>query len=214
MKTKITLAILFSFLTTTVNCNHYHEAILNNNINKLYAITKQKVNGINQKAKYGNTPLHLAVELNVKLNNETIIQFLIDNWADRFLINDNGQTPLHIAAKACPLSVMKIIILSWPSYFGNDARYNKLVIYLNTKDFNGNTFLHLICQRTDIPHDFIQKLIEEFGANKSIQNKFGQKPQDIAKNTFDQMAIKSQSILVSSPKVKNIYKIIEHLLSN
>jgi len=71
MKTKITLAILFSFLTTTVYCNQYHDAILNNNFNELYAITKQKVHGINQKAKYGNTPLHLAVER----NNEDMVNF-------------------------------------------------------------------------------------------------------------------------------------------
>ena len=201
MKIKLSLAIFFSFLTTNIYCNQYQNAVLANNINKLYAITKQNLTGINKKAKNGSTPLHLASEL----NNKEMVQFLIDNGTNRFLTNNKGEIPLHIAAKTCSLSVMKIIIFCWPHKIDMQR-------YLNTKDTNGNTFLHLICQRTDIPNDFIKKLLD-LGADRSLTNKNGQKAQDIAKNTFNKMAIESQS-LFSSPEEKNMFEIINHLLNN
>lgn len=127
---------------------------------KVLLENKAKVTGKNKK---GQTPLHRACQ---SIFNMNIMDMLLKKGAKIEARDNEMKTPLHIA------------VISW-------ARENaKLLIgskaNINAQDNKGNTPLHHAVEKSDYYESMVRYLLEK-GADKTIKNKKGQTPLDIAK---------------------------------
>ncbi|HOD41017.1 MAG TPA: ankyrin repeat domain-containing protein, partial [Candidatus Wallbacteria bacterium] len=69
-------------------------------------LIKQKLAGVNITDKKSNTPLHQAV----KFNNKTMAELLINNGANFNSVNNNCETPLHIACFNGNIDLVSLLI--------------------------------------------------------------------------------------------------------
>lgn len=82
------------------------QSIENDKLAVASILVKQKLTGVNIKDKKSNTPLHQAV----KFNNKTVTELLINNDADFNSVNNNGETPLHIACFNGNIDLVTLLI--------------------------------------------------------------------------------------------------------
>jgi len=128
---------------------------------------------IDQKDKKGNTPLHLAVRskttrypaLAKQTSSENqIVRFLIERGAKINLANNEGKTPLHVAARCCNDEGIEILL---------DAGAR-----VDAVDTQGWTPLHDAARKSPTG---IEILIRA-GADIEAQSKFGRTPLHVAAN--------------------------------
>ena len=95
-----------------------------------------------------------------------ILQALLDRSADPALANADGWSPLHLAARSGNADKVQLLLAAQaPSSTPNLQQ--------------GNTPLHLAAING---HAATCKVLLEYGADRSVLNKEGKKPIDIAKN--------------------------------
>lgn len=117
---------------------------------------------INTKDENGDTPLHHAV---TKINNIPMIQLLINSNADPNIVNNNGETPLHIVSDDYDAALILLNASADP----------------NIIDKNGSTLLHYAVHDE---HLEIIALLLEFGADPNIRNNEGNFPCDYTDDEY------------------------------
>ena len=151
---------------------------------------------INQRAPDGDTPLLRAAE-----GHEDVIAVLCERGADLSVVNNEGRGVLHLAANWTP--ALKHFLkrgltinagdktgLTPLHYAARGAADEEIPLLLseganvNAQDDDGNTPLHIIFFsdefRPDIEFPTFKALVDG-GADKTIKNKEGETPYDLAK---------------------------------
>ncbi len=160
------------FQTNILLPNYYHTFVLRNEPQNIHNFIRHGRTGLDSKNRYfGNTPLCLAAEL-TRLN---LIPIFLQNGANRLIINNYNQTPLHLAAN----SKSKYFYYTIDQLISINTEEINIPEYLNMQDINGNTVLHILAKRHDIPQDFILYLIKK-GANIIAPNSNTQTPLHVA----------------------------------
>ena len=164
---------------TSITCsqafaNRYHEKIKHNNLPGLEALCRNKRSGINEKAKFGESPLHMAVVH----NKPEMAQLLLTAGASILTTNDNGQTPLHSAAQRGFNAILSLLIQNLN--LEEDAEDRTAI--LDWQDQDGNTALHLAAQAENA--NCIRRLVGA-GADISIKNNQGLHAATIAQHLRD-----------------------------
>lgn len=95
----------------------------------------------------GNIPLHYAI----KYKNKEIVEFLIKNNSNPYVIDNNGYNSLHLAVISGVLDIVKVIVNNISSL---DSKTNK-----------GETALHI---SINYKHDVISKYLIDKSANINI----------------------------------------------
>ncbi len=143
--------------------------------------------------KDGNTPLHMAINLNkaliVNINNISIVQILLKGGADLYLQNKAGDTPLHMALKSKQLQIAQMMLmrdvkLDLQNKDGDTALHIALKfgmkdiaqmmlmrdVNLNLQNKDGDTALHIACKSG--MKDIAQMMLTN-NVNLNLQNKAG-----------------------------------------
>jgi ankyrin repeat protein len=115
---------------------------------------------VNRREPFG-TPLHEAARRNL-----AAVELLVDHGADVKAMDCNTYTPLHLAAKAGKLDVVKFLVERWPA--GIRGRDN---FWLNTP-------LHLAARAGKI--DVVKFLVEQWPEATREKNRVGATPLDLA----------------------------------
>ncbi|KAK2733888.1 hypothetical protein FQN57_001938, partial [Myotisia sp. PD_48] len=117
---------------------------------------------LEKRTSWGNTPLHVAV----KYGQEDFIQTLHDRGADINALNNDNQTPLHLAAcyGAAP-SISKLLIDKGANIEAADKKNRTPVFYACRGDYNE-----------------IFQLLKSKGARLSLKDKKGKAPLDLVRN--------------------------------
>ena len=135
-----------------------YDSCLNGNIHRLRELLNTDLTIDINEIICEDTLLHLGAGQ----NHLEIVQELLNHHADINVIDNMGQTPLHVASRCnSPLTAKELIIR------GAD---------LNIQDNDGCTPLH--CASFNGFEDIIQDLLAH-GANCNLQNKNGDRPLDI-----------------------------------
>jgi ankyrin repeat protein len=131
-------------------------------ITVLHYLLNQKDVNVNIKNQLGHTLLHMACN-NMKKSPIEIFKLLIEaHGADVNLQDNNKNTPIHLALMNFQTHD-SIIGLSYL------LSHNDLDIDMRGRD--GNTLLHLACEKIDhLPLDIFKLLIEQNGANINAHN--------------------------------------------
>ncbi len=165
--------------TATIMCfqavaNPYHEKIRHNNMRGLKELCRQQLPGINDKARFGESPLHMAVVY----NKPEMVTLLLSAGASILSTNNLKQTPLHTAAV---LGFSRILSHLLQNLYLEEDDEDRTAI-LDWQDLGGSTALHLAAQAG---HSVcIRKLIDA-GADVFIKNNRGQQALAIAEHLFD-----------------------------
>lgn len=141
---------------------------------------KAKVNIHN---KYGNSPLHLAIDK----NNSEIIKFLLKQGKIRLNIkNNDGETSLHLAVLAENSEIIELLL----------GKNSEKVELLSEKDNDGNTPLHLAIITKNLKT--IKSVLKKIELQHLvIKNNYEETPLDLIINDH------SMSIHILSQLVKN-----------
>lgn len=151
----------------------YHIPIFRNDLDRINEfISEGYTRDLNRQSfKFGNTPLCLAAEL----SRSQLIPTLIKNGAKRLKTNNYKQTPLHLAANSEFKNFVDVINM----LIAINTEEIDIPKYLNMQDINGDTVLHILARRQNVPQDFIIYLIKQ-GANIFASNLSTQTPLHVA----------------------------------
>lgn len=139
--------------------NEFYDAAIYGDYDKVKTIVEKHPDCITHKDEYGFTVLHgLAEEEHYE-----ILQFLIDNGANVNEKNEDGITPLHLAAWP---EIVEILVKN-----GAD---------LEAKSNAGET--PLICLSAEQEREDVMEALLIAGANVNARNDFGKSALDIATN--------------------------------
>ena len=149
---------------------------------KVFQLIKEKVDDINPKNNYEDTPLHNAAwsDRVSDFGAKEIAELIIENVIDKNPANKFGTTPLHNAALIGRLDIFQIIF--------------EIAINKNPKDQNGDTPLHKAaygggkfqhCQfysmeRTCHHHKICQMILDNIENNKTPENVVGKTALEMA----------------------------------
>jgi len=133
-------------------------AVLKEN-GKLIDVLAKSGCDVNEAHRQLQTPLHLACAY----GNENVVNALLKYNANVNAVDKNEATPLHIACKENNANIVYLLLK-------NNADVNAL-------DEDGFTPLHYACLNENIN---LAKMLLNYGANQNIQNKFNQKPLELA----------------------------------
>lgn len=154
------------------------------NIDTIKILTDKGAN-VNAKNNVGKSPLHISCfkqpfdRANVKENkwdtyyhveNFSIIKFLIEKGANVNEVDNDGNTPLHIACKSSDEKIVNFLL-------ANHA-------YVNSVNENGNTPLHEVCSMISDKWELAKSLIL-YGANLDLKNNQGDTPLHLACSNCD-----------------------------
>lgn len=135
-----------------------HLAVLNKHLAIVEQLLLKKSTDINAKDNYDNTPLHLAAKKDL-----SIFEKLLENGGDLYLTDNHGKSPLHLAAEHDRTLIIDKIIdfikKSIPLGFKPEEAQSFTMLYLDLKDNNGRTPLHLATKNGNI--SFVKKLLKE-----------------------------------------------------
>ena len=126
---------------------------------------------INLSNKYLNSPLHelympdLETKYKVHYYRREILKVLLPKGLKFSTQNTDKETPLHCICKFGECEDMKLIVAS----ISDSGKLNACI-----PDANGNTVLHLACQRDD--HEMVKILLQSTQVDPSLMNKQGQTP--------------------------------------
>lgn len=132
------------------------EAVKDHNTNRIVELLRENTD-VNLRDRKGNTALHYATV------SKAMTDLLIAAGADPNLTNDDGETPLHMAAYGSDIGVIESLLLN-----GADP---------NAVDSDGNTPLHLAVGWEDV---YSVKQLLAFGANVAVTNRYGRSPVNLA----------------------------------
>lgn len=135
----------------------FSDAVVFGDFDIVKAMIEENPEIVNAQDKYGFTALHNAMPE----EEFEIIEYLIEKGADVEIQNEDGVTPLHLAA----FTKTALILLE----HGAD---------INQKDNRGNTPLHAAVIAGEEHREMIKFLIDN-GADASIINHEGKTPLDI-----------------------------------
>lgn len=125
----------------------------------------------------GNTLLHLAISKDMSGTSMVLPNFLREMMgfgANLDVVNNRGETLLHVAARRTRAEVIRILLSKEP--------------YLEWQDTDGNTALHIAVQARSV--NVIQALLEA-GADIKMLNKEGQR----ALTIFDAVVLNNADII-------------------
>ena len=136
----------------------------------------------------GNTLLHFAVSSHAMIPSQQLIavQFLLQAGHPAYITNEDGHTPVHLAASFGLFGVVQELVSKEPPERGRRK------VFVNKLDNAGNSALHFACKRSKMETDkaspnypynnpMILYLMVE-GANASIANNQGVRPSDLVYN--------------------------------
>ena len=133
-----------------------------NELDKMKELIKKNIK-INEKNKFGWTPLHLAVSN----NNEEMALLLLEHGADGSIQDNDGFTSLHYSIIYNMLNIAKVILEKTPKVLHLENKY-------------GNQPLWVAVMNGEIPPEFITYLLKN-GADKDHKNINNFSPFDLAK---------------------------------
>lgn len=140
------------------NILKFSDAVVFGDFDIVKSMVEENAEIINSQDKYGYTALH-----NVMSEEEfEIVEYLIKNGADVNIQNEDGVTPLHLAAYTENANIL----------LDNGAE-------INQQDNRGNTPLHAAVIAGEEHREMIKFLIDN-GADASIINQEGKTPLDFA----------------------------------
>eukprot|EP01095_Lingulamoeba_sp_RSL-Kostka_P016314 TRINITY_DN7945_c2_g2_i1.p1 TRINITY_DN7945_c2_g2~~TRINITY_DN7945_c2_g2_i1.p1 ORF type:complete len:382 (+),score=110.02 TRINITY_DN7945_c2_g2_i1:96-1241(+) len=155
-----------------------HSAVKNGSLKEVKKILKNPYANVDERDRYLQTPLHIAIE-DKKTN---IVKLLISKNADIRATDRNGWAPLHTACNVCDLEIIQELL--------NHPKINGLV---KTKD--GATPMHYLVkhkfqgQENNKYLELFEKLIEK-GGEIDNQEKHGETPLHRAVMRGNEIAVK------------------------
>ena len=123
----------------------------------LNTMTKNMIN-VNTQYKEDKTALHYASKYGL----ESVVKNLLELGARTDLVDEDGDTPLHEAAKENP-AVVKLLL----------ETQTKLTVDLNTPNKNGRTALHYACFYGDLD---VVSILLACGAKTDVVDSWGDSP--------------------------------------
>ncbi|MBD0391720.1 ankyrin repeat domain-containing protein [Wolbachia endosymbiont of Pentalonia nigronervosa] len=210
-KKKFDINYLFSFRDGYINnaCTLLHICVrygLEKIINALLAIEGININAVDNR--YGETPLHIAVEIGY----ENIVKILLKNGADVNAVDKNSVTPLHLAARGGYVEVVENLLLEGANINAVDSEYGATPLHIAAESGYINILGILLKKGADI--NAIDKKAET-PLHVAARNNHIEVVKVLLENKADVDAININKATPLHWAAKNGYiKLVEALLKN
>ena len=128
---------------------------------------------VNTQDEPGNTPLHHAVNEDLRGSHRDMVELLIDNGADVNAVDDIQMTPLHLASNK---ETAELLIDAGANVNARDSE-GKTILYSSARNAaNASTKMYL---------DLLELLIEK-GADVNVKDRSGETPLHVVARQFDE----------------------------
>lgn len=163
--------------------NILHYSALNNSVNILKYLMNYKESKriVNNKDKYGNTPLKLAIQK----GNKEVVEILLDNGADIHL-RDNflGFTPIMVAAFCGKKEIVRILYSRGANLYDRDLQYNMSIPFWIVKR-NNKDMLKFIIEDMKYRSEDLEGLMLEACITPNIQKEILEYIYDICPSSLN-----------------------------